>query len=153
MRARVWRARDAERVVTPLDDLRSSTPRNQPEFNKLFPASEGSGRHRATEPLEAAGDPLHDEAAVFIGRLLPCEVAGIQWVDLAVGQQVGEVLVVGPRHQVVLASGDDLSRRRDQWQQTAQLRVLLGVVADKAGGLGKAPEVIRADVVLMDVGL
>ena len=47
--------RDAERVVTPLDDLRSSTPRNQPEFNKLefnklFPASEGlrpSPRHRA----------------------------------------------------------------------------------------------------------
>ena len=33
MRARVWRARDAERVVTPLDDLRSSTPPNQPEFN------------------------------------------------------------------------------------------------------------------------
>ena len=66
MRARVWRARDAERVVTPLDDLRSSTPQNQPEFNKLFPASEGSGRHRATEPLEAAGDPLHDETAVFM---------------------------------------------------------------------------------------
>jgi hypothetical protein len=29
---------------------------------------------------------------------------------------------------------------------------LLRVVADKASGLGKAPEVVRADVVLMDVG-
>ena len=68
------------------------TPRNQPEFNKLefnklFPASEVSGRHRATEPLEAAGDPLHDETAVFIGRLLPCEVAGIQRVDRALGSR------------------------------------------------------------------
>src|SRR4029450_3253845 len=31
--------------------------------------------------------------------------------------------------------------------------MLLGVVADEASGLSKAPEVIRADVVLMDVGL
>ncbi len=61
----------------------------------------------AQEPLEAASDPLHDETAVLIGRLLPREVAGIKRVDLAVGQQVGEVLVVGPRHQVVVASGDD----------------------------------------------
>jgi hypothetical protein len=35
----------------------------------LFRASEVSGRHRATEPLEAAGDPLDDETAVLIGRL------------------------------------------------------------------------------------
>jgi hypothetical protein len=44
----------------------------------FLPASEVSGRHRVTEPLEAAGDPLDDETAVLIGRLLPREVAGIQ---------------------------------------------------------------------------
>ena len=48
----------------------------------------------ATEALEAAGDPIDDETAVLIGRLPPREVAGIQRADLAVGQQVGEVLVL-----------------------------------------------------------
>jgi hypothetical protein len=43
------------------------------------------GRHRATGPLEAGGDPFHDQAAVLVGRLLPCEVPGIQRVDLALG--------------------------------------------------------------------
>jgi hypothetical protein len=67
-----------------------------------------SGRHRATRPLEAAGDPLDDETAVLVGRLLPGEVASIQSVGLNVGKQVSEVLVVGPRYKVILAAGRGL---------------------------------------------
>ena len=52
----------------------------------LRKAPRSSGRHCATNSLEAAGDPVDDETAVLIGRLLPREVAGIQLVDLAVGQ-------------------------------------------------------------------
>lgn len=50
------------------------------------------------------GDPVDDQAAVFLRRLLPREVAGVEGMDLAVGEAVVEVLVVRPRHEVVVAA-------------------------------------------------
>jgi len=81
------------------------------------------GLARSDAPVSAV-DPVDDDAAVFVRCLLPREVTGGEWMDLAVGQEFVEVLVVGPRHEVVVASGHDLGRRRDRRQQVAQDRVL-----------------------------
>src|SRR6185437_16092408 len=66
-----------------------------------------TGLARSDAPVSAA-DPIDDEAAVFVRCLLPGEVAGVEWMDLAVGEEVVEVLVVRPRHEVVVSPGDDL---------------------------------------------
>ena len=64
-----------------------------------------------------------------------------------------EVLVVRPRHEVIVAAGHDLGRRGDRRQQVAQHRVLLGVVPHEPRRLGEPSEVVGADVVLVDLGL
>src|SRR5689334_25446327 len=78
-------------------------------------------------PISAA-DPVDNEAAVFVRGLLPREVTGVKRMDLTVREEVVEVLVVRPRHEVIVASGNDLGRRGDPRQQIAQHRVLLGVM-------------------------
>jgi hypothetical protein len=80
-------------------------------------------------------------------------VTCVQSVDLAVREEVVEVLIVRPRHEVIVAPGHDLGRRGDRRQQIAQHRVLLGVVPHEPGRLREAPEVVGADIVLVDVGL
>src|SRR6185436_13512916 len=60
-----------------------------------------------------ATDPLGDQAAVLLGRLLPREMTGIERMNLAVREEVVEELVVRPRHEVIVASGEDLGRRSD----------------------------------------
>src|SRR6266545_7500017 len=62
----------------------------------------GAGLARCDAPIPAA-DPVDDQAAVFLGCLLPREVTGVERMDLAVGEEVVEVLVVRPRHEVVVA--------------------------------------------------
>ena len=79
-------------------------------------------------------------------------MTGVEGMDLAVGEAVVEVLVVRPRHEVIVAPGHDLGRRGDRRKQIAQRRVLLGVVPHEPGRLGEAPEVIGADIVLVDFG-
>ena len=86
-------------------------------------------------------------------RLLPREVARVERMDLAVREKVVEVLVVRPRHEVIIAPRDDLGRRGDRRQQIAQHRVLFGVMPHEASGLREAPEVVGADIVLVDFGL
>jgi hypothetical protein len=56
-------------------------------------------------------------------------------------------------HEVIVAPGHDLGRRGDRRQQIAQHRVLLGVMPHEPGRLRKAPEVVGADIVLVDFGL
>src|SRR5450755_449446 len=80
-------------------------------------------------------------------------MTSVERMDLAVREEVIEVLVVGPRDEVIIATSDDLGRRGDRRQQITQHRVLLRVVPHEAGGLREAPEVIGADVVLVDFGL
>src|SRR5690349_4935207 len=74
-------------------------------------------------------------------------------MDLAVGEEIVEVLVVRPRHEVIVAPGHDLGGRVNRWQQVPQNWVLLGVMPYEPGRLREAPEVVGADVVLVDVGL
>src|SRR6266511_3842846 len=116
------------------------------------PTAAALGLARCDAPVPAA-DPVDDQAAVFLGCLLPREVTGVERMDLAVGEEVVEVLVVRPRHEVVVAPGHDLGRRGDRRQQVTQHRVLLGVMPHEPGRLREAPEVVGADIVLVDVGL
>src|SRR6185437_9552685 len=89
-------------------------------------------------PIPAA-DPVDDQAAVFLGCLLPREVTGVEGMGLAVGEQVVEVLVVRPRHEVIVAPGEDLRWRGDRRQYVTQHRVLLRVVPHEPGRLREAP--------------
>jgi DNA-binding CsgD family transcriptional regulator len=99
-----------------------------------------------------AADPVGDQAAVLPGRLLPREVTCVERMNLAVGEEVVEVLVVRPRHKVIVAPGHDLGRRGNRRQQVTQHRVLLGVMPDEPGRLRESPQVVGADVVLVHVG-
>src|SRR5690242_14209062 len=112
----------------------------------------GAGLARGDAPIPAA-DPVHGQAAVFSGCLLPREVARLKKMDLAVGEEVVEVLVVRPRYEVIVAPGHDPGRRGELRQQVTQYRVLLGVVPHEPGRLREAPEIVGADIVLVDVGL
>src|SRR5439155_18924201 len=94
-----------------------------------------------------------DEAAVFLRCLLPSEVTRVEGMYLAVREKVVEVLVVRPRDEIVVASGHDLGRRGDRREQIAQHRVLLRVMPHEPGRLREAPEVVGADVILVDLGL
>ena len=76
-----------------------------------------------------------------------------KWVHLAVGEELGRVLAVRPRHEVIVAARDDLGRRGDGREQIVQHRVLLGVGPHKPRRLGEALEVVGADVVLVDLRL
>ena len=116
----------------------SRTFRGDPTAGEARPVS---GRRCARESSESAADPVDDETAVVIGRLLPREVAGIERVDLAVGQQVGEVFVVGPGHEVVVASGDDLGHFAlfeaaiEQGKNASALKTKLAKVLEPASGV------------------
>ena len=48
-------------------------------------------------------DPIGDQAAVFVGCLFRCDVARVEGVDLAVGEEVVEVLVAQPGDEVIVA--------------------------------------------------
>ena len=61
------------------------------------------GLARSDAPISAAA-PVDEEAAVFVRCLLPREVPSVEWVDLAVGEEVVEVLADRPRHEVIVAS-------------------------------------------------
>src|SRR6266581_5386430 len=111
-----------------------------------------AGLARCDAPITAA-DPVDDQAAVFPGCLLPREVTRVEGMDLAAGEEVVEVLVVRPRHEVIVTPGYDLGRRGDLRQQVTQHRVLLGVMPHEPGRFREAPEVVGADIVLVDVGL
>ena len=111
---------------------------------------------RAMEPLHVpipAAHPVDDQAAVLLRGFFPREVTGIEGMDLAVGKELVEVLVVRPRHEVIVAARHDLGRRRDRREQITQHRALLGVVPHEARRLREASEVVGADVVLVDLGL
>src|SRR6266540_5854734 len=107
-------------------------------------------RHDAPIP---AADPVDDKAAVLLRCLLPREVTRVERMDLAVGEEVVEVLVVRPRHEVIVAPGHDLGWRGDRRQQITQDRVLFGVMPHEPGRVREPPEIVGADIVLMDVGL
>src|SRR5258708_4080340 len=101
----------------------------------------------------ATPHPVGDQTSRGLPCFLPGEVTSLESMDLAVRKDVCEVLVVRPRHDVVVASREDLGGRRDCRQQVGQHRVLLGVVPDEPRRLCEAPEVVGADVVLVNVGL
>ena len=107
----------------------------------------------ASDALISAPYPIGDHVAVLLARLLPREVTSVEWMDLAVREEVVEVLVVRPRHEVIIASVDDLGRRGDRREKVAQNRVLFWVVPHEASGLREAAEVVGADIVLVDFGL
>src|SRR5258705_13271835 len=100
-----------------------------------------------------AVNPVHNKAAIFLRRLLPCKVTGIEGVNLAVGHKLVDVLVVRPWNEIVVPACDDLGRRGDCWQQLTQNRVELRVVPDKPSRLGETSEVVGADVILVDLRL
>ncbi len=106
-----------------------------------------------SDPPISASYPIGDRAAVFLTRLFPREVTGVERMDLAVREEVVQELVVRPRHEVIIATGEDLGRRSDRREKVAQDRVLFWVVPHEASGLRESPEVIGADVVLVDFGL
>jgi hypothetical protein len=56
-------------------------------------------------------------------------------------------------HEVIVAPGHDLGRRGDRRKQIAQHRVLFWVMPHESGRLREAPEVVGADIVLVDFGL
>src|SRR6266567_5696912 len=99
-----------------------------------------AGLARCDAPITAA-DPVDDQAAVFPGCLLPREVTRVEGMDLAAGEEVVEVLVVRPRHEVIVAPGHDLGRRGDGRQQVTQYRVLLWVMPHEPGRLREPPAV------------
>src|SRR5580704_18318333 len=103
-------------------------------------------------PIPAA-DPLGDQPAVLFRRLFPCEVTGIERVNLAVREELVEILVVRPRHQLVVPACHDLGRGGDRRQQVSEHRVLLGVVPYEPGRLREPAEVVCAHIVLVDLGL
>ena len=68
---------------------------------------------RTREDLAAAGayaaaDPVNDKSTVLVRCLFPGEVSGVERMDLAVREEVVEILVVRPGHEVIVAAGDDL---------------------------------------------
>jgi hypothetical protein len=89
---------------------------------------------RSDAPISPA-DPIGDQASVLLGRLLPREVTGVERMNLVVRDEVVEVLVVRPRHEVIIASGEDLGRRGDRREKVAQDRVLFWVMPHEACGL------------------
>src|SRR5260370_16479915 len=103
---------------------------------------------RYPSPTQSATSP-----AVLLRCLLPCEMTGVERVDLAVRQELAEILVVRPRHELVVPAGYDLGRGRDRRQQVPEHRVLLGVVPDEPGRLRKPAEVVCAHIVLVDLRL
>src|SRR5437763_13009977 len=72
--------------------------------------------------LAPAHDPVDDQAAVFLWSLLPREVTRVERVDLAVGEEVVQALIVRPRHEVIVASRHDLGRRRHETSAAASKR-------------------------------
>src|SRR5258705_12906726 len=91
-----------------------------------------------------AVNPVHNKAAIFLRRLLPSKVTGIEGVNLAVGHKLVDVLVVRPRNEIIVATCDDLGRRGDRRQQLTQNRVELRVVPDEPSRLGETSEVVGA---------
>ena len=65
----------------------------------LLPTTGLLARHA---PVPAA-HPVGDKATVFLRYLFPGEASGVERMDLAVGNEVVEVLVVRPRHEVIVA--------------------------------------------------
>src|SRR5260221_6794848 len=130
-----------------LQQLRTST-----SGRSASPTAAALGVTRCDAPVYGA-DPVDDQAAVFLGCLLPREVTRVERMDLAAGEEVVEVLVVRPQHEVIVAPGPDLRRLGDGRQQVTQYRVLLGVMPHEPGRLREPPEVVGADIVLVDVGL
>ena len=108
------------------------------------------GRDHASIPT---ADPVGDKATVLVSCLLPCEMAGVEWMGLAIRKKIVEVLVIRPRHEFIVATGHDLRRRRDRREQVTQDRILLRVVPHEPCRLGEASEVVGTDVILVDFWL
>src|SRR6185312_15111507 len=87
-------------------------PRQTPDTDRVRATSTALASARSDAPIPAA-DPVDDQAAVFLGCLLPREVTGVEGMGHAVREQVVEVLVVRPRHEVIVAPGEDLRWRGD----------------------------------------
>src|SRR5262249_3446162 len=70
--------------------------------------------------LEAAGPPCSQERAVFVSRVLPDKMAGVDQVKLAVWQPLVEKLSIDGRDDHVSAAGNDLHGRLNLRQGVAQ---------------------------------
>ena len=116
------------------------------------PACDVGGLAGYDAPIPAA-DPVGDQSAVLLRCLLPCEMTGVERVNLAARQKLVEILVVRPRHELVVPACHDLGRGRDRRQQVPEHRVLLGVVPYEPGRLRKPAEVVCAYIVLVDLRL
>ena len=64
-----------------------------------------------SDALVSAADPIGDQVAVLLARLLPCELTCGERMDLAVREEVMQLLVVRPWHEVIIATRDNLGRR------------------------------------------
>src|SRR6266542_1852253 len=111
--------------------MRAGMPRGGPS-----PACGAGGLAGYDAPISAA-DPVGDQPAVLLRCLLPCEVTGVERVNLAVREELAEILVVRPRHELVVLACHDLGRGGDRGQQVLEHLVLLGVVPYEPGRLRK----------------
>jgi hypothetical protein len=75
-------------------------------------------------------------------------VAGVDDVELAVGQPCVEELCVRGRDRGVASAGDDLHRRLDRREQVSKDRELGGVGAHVAHRLDEVVAVVGGEVVL-----
>ena len=78
-------------------------------------------------------------------------MAGVEDLEPAVGESLGEELGVGERDDVVVTSREDGDRGGDSGQQRGKRGQLLGVPADVAHRLGEAVADIAGHVVRADV--
>src|SRR5258708_39805825 len=83
------------------------------------PACDAGGLAGYDAPIPAA-DPVGDQPAVLLRRLLPCEVTGVEGGNLAVRQELVEILVVRPRPQLLVPPCPALGRGRDSRQQVEE---------------------------------
>jgi hypothetical protein len=103
--------------------------------------------------LVPPGDPFRNEAPVLAGRFLPRKVTSIEAVGDAVGHSVRQVLVVRPRYEVVVVSGEDQRGDLNRWQKFLHDLVLLRVAPNETSRFCEPTQVVGAHVVLVHLGL
>ena len=70
--------------------------------------------------LVAPVPPVDNQGGVFGSGVRPCEVPGVDYVGLAVGEAFVQVLAVHREDTGIVVSGDDLDRRLYGGEQCVQ---------------------------------
>ena len=88
------------------------------------------------------------ELQIVIGAVLPGEMAGLEDVELAVGQPRVQELGVARRHERVVATGDDLNRGPDVTESFGEDRQVRRIAAHVGRRLDKSIARVGRQVVL-----